>query len=122
MLLNTTEKCGKRLRNAEKRLITWKWCDTWQNISVLQRQRRFQISRVKNIGSFQIKRHAFRLVPPYGGVLVLIFCFTGYSFCHEARAHLNGDQAYQRTPLQGQLTTNFNLLNTSTLREYQFHK
>ena len=61
MLFNT--KCRKRL--------TRKWCEMRQKISVLQRQRRFQISRVKNIGRvFELSVVAFRLIPSYGGLLV----------------------------------------------------
>ena len=49
MLLNITKKCGKRVR-MQKRLISRKWCEIRQTISVLHRQNRLQIARVKNIG------------------------------------------------------------------------
>ena len=61
-------KTGPKCR---KRLITRKWCETRQKISVLQRQRRLQIYRVKNIGRvFELSGVAFRLVSPYGRLLV----------------------------------------------------
>ena len=40
-------KTGPKCR---KRLMTWKWCEIRQKLSVLQHQSRLQISRVKNIG------------------------------------------------------------------------
>ena len=60
-------KTGLKCR---KRLITRKWCQIRQKISVLQRQRRLQIYRVKNIGRFfELSGVAFRL----GGLLVELF-------------------------------------------------
>ena len=62
-------KMGPKCR---KGLITPKWCELQQKVSVLRRQRRLQISRVKNIGGvFELSGVAFRLVPSYGGILVL---------------------------------------------------
>ena len=45
-------------------------------IIVLQRQRHLTIYRVRNIGRvFELSGVAFRLVPPYGGLLVIIVCY-----------------------------------------------
>ena len=42
-------------------------------LSLMQCQRRLQISRVKNIGNvFELRGVAFRLAPPYGGLNVRI--------------------------------------------------
>ena len=52
---------------SRKGVITRKWCELRQKISVLQRQRRLQMSRVRNIGRvLELSGVAFRLVPPYG--------------------------------------------------------
>ena len=68
------QKVRKTGPKCRKRLITRKCCDIRQKISVLQRQRRPQISRVKNIGrAFELSGVAFRLVPPYGGLCVELF-------------------------------------------------
>ena len=41
----------------------------------MQRQTRLQISRVKNVGNvFELSDVAFRLAPPYGGLLILQYC------------------------------------------------
>ena len=46
--------------------------DMAKKISVLQRQRRLQIYRVKNIGKvFELSGLTIRLVPRYGGLLVV---------------------------------------------------
>ena len=61
-------KTGPKYR---KRLITRQRCEVRQKLSVLQRQRRLRISRVKNIGSvLELSGVAFRILPPYGGLLV----------------------------------------------------
>ena len=40
-------------------------------LNLMQRQRRLQFSRVKNIGNvFELSGMAFHLAPPYGGLLV----------------------------------------------------
>ena len=70
MLLNTTEKCESGFE-MQKKAINSEIVRDRQKISVLQRHRRLQISRVKNIGRvFESSGVAFRLVPPYGGLLV----------------------------------------------------
>ena len=60
--------------------MTRKWCEIRQQISVLQRQRRLQISRMMNIGSaFELSGVALRLVPPYGVLLVYSLHLAGIS-------------------------------------------
>ena len=45
--------------------------------SLMHCQRRLQISRVKNIGNVsRLKRRAFRLASPYGGLRFLSFSFN----------------------------------------------
>ena len=60
-------KTGPKWR---KRSIIRKWCEIRHTISVFQRQRRLQISRVKNVGKVFELSGVFRLDPPYGGLLV----------------------------------------------------
>ena len=63
-MLQKSAQTGLKCR---KRLVTQKWCEIRQKISVLQRQ----ISPVKNIGRvFELSGVAFCLVPPCGGLLV----------------------------------------------------
>ena len=90
VLLNTTEKCGKRVRNAEKGCR--KWCKIRQKIVLTTNSKPWvgfpnpllfwlpwQWGWVKrycspwNAESFLTKRRAFRLVPPYGGLLGELF-------------------------------------------------
>ena len=63
-------KTGPKCR---KRLVTRKWCEIRQKVSVLQRQRRLQISRVKNVGRVvELSGVAFCLAPPDDGLLIQI--------------------------------------------------
>ena len=75
-LQNATKYYRKAQNGSEcrKMLLTRKRCETRQKISVLQRQGRLQIYRVKNIGRvFELSGVAFRPVPPYGWLLVELF-------------------------------------------------
>ena len=50
-------------------------------LSIMECQRRVQISRLKNIGGvFELSGMAFRLAPAYGGLLVACFFVTTLYF------------------------------------------
>ena len=71
-ILQKSAQTGPKCR---KRLVTRKWYEIWQTISVLHREGRLQISRVKNIDRvFELNGVAFRLDPPFGWFLVLALC------------------------------------------------
>ena len=62
-------------------------------LNLMHCQMRLQISRVKNIGNvFKLSGVEFRLVPPYGGILVFLpFGATGTSGRHPTvRRHQTG--------------------------------
>ena len=73
-------KVRKTGPNCRKRLVTGKWCEIRQKISAVQRKRRLQISRVKNIARvFELDGARFA-VPPCGGLLVRrrLSCFLPF--------------------------------------------
>ena len=62
--------------------MTRQWCEIWQKISVPRRQRRLEISRMKDIDSvFELSGVAFRPVPPYSGLLVSLLLQNESSRC-----------------------------------------
>ena len=70
MLLNTTEKSAKRVRNAEKVYNSEMVRNTTKDKCTAASKASSYFSSEEYRQSVRIKRVAFRLVPPYGGLLV----------------------------------------------------